>query len=716
MAKEQQNNELNESLQLSENTLSGLSSAVLLLSQIKGLVYEIASNPIAAPFAIRPVEQQIVNFINHVRKLKEELKQVNKEASTFNVLMKDPRTWGSIGAGSIALGLRIRSIKDEFEKLRLELYKIGGEKPGGAFGIGQENAFGLTKAQVEMQRKYGKEYADLYVQTVNTLQERLRREKINPEKQKELFEAITGLSQATGVDFARAIVVLQDKLGAFKTSTPEIVTSLKLIEEAWLKNETAIGSLNENLEASEELISEFIRKGMRLPDATRAVLELQRASSNLNLSVGGMLNLFKDLDAIQEFGSAGVQTRLKILAGLQTIPGGVPKEIKDILKKYKGLRPEEALFAMKYTEGGMKDYLTFMQQYFRAILPMKEGKVERIQLSKNEEQLRKEYFIPANIESAIKLAEAEDVSKIEDTKDLENFKQELEKISKNPIEALDESVQELLKRAGTWQDVLESLLSEVKLLVGSLDRLSDILEIAAYIFGGYSLFKWGRGILKGKIPGEGGIPETRPPFPGTGGGGRRIILPESSTSTTPVPTWSSEIPKTPTEPINWGEANKLKGTSTLSKGASKAAKGAVRIITEGAGKILGPLTVGLAGFSIAEDIKNKNYTEALWSGAELGASFIPVVGIPLSYGMYSYRTSPMMSEEEIAAKRPYRIHTPMLSPSIMLQDKSEANNLSPVTSHKVINVEAKVFIDSEQVASRVEQKINHSQSTTPSKP
>jgi hypothetical protein len=707
MAKEQQNNELNESLKLSENTLSGLSSAVLLLSQIKGLVYEIASNPIAAPLAIRPVEQQIVNFINHIRKLKEELKQVNKEASTFSVFMKDPRTWGAIGASSIALGLRIRSIKDEFEKLRLELYKIGGEKSGGAFGIGQENALGITKAQVEMQRKYGKEYADLYVQTVTTLQERLRREKINPEKQKELFEAITGLSQATGIDFSKAIVMLQDKLGAFKTSTPEIVTSLKLIEEAWLKNETAIGSLNENLEASEELISEFIRKGMRLPDATRAVLELQRAASTLSLSVGGMLNLFKDLDAIQEFGSSGIQTRLKIVAGLQTIPGGTPKEIIDILKKYKGLRTEEALFAMKYTEGGMKDYLTFMQQYFRAILPMKEGKVDRIKLSKNEEQLRKEFFIPANIESAIKLAEAEDVSKIKDTKDLENFKQKFEQISKNPIEALDESVQELLKRAGTWQDVLESLLSEIKLLVGSLDKLSNIIEIAAYVFGGYSLFKWSRGILKGKIPG-GGVPETPPPLPGTGGGGRRIILPESSTSTTPVPTWSSEIPKTPTEPINWGETNKLKGTSTLARGASKAARYA--------NKILGPLAIGLAGYSIAEDIKNKNYTEALWSGAELGASFIPFVGIPLSYGMYAYRTSPMISEEEIAAKRPYRINAPIPSPSTMLQDKSETTNLSPVMSHKIINVEAKVFIDSEQVASRIEQKINHSQSTTPSKP
>jgi hypothetical protein len=697
MANEKENIDLNDALKLETTSITTLSTAVGLLSQIKGLVYEIARNPIAAPLAVSSIEHQIVNFINNLKKTREELQKINREMSIF----KDPRTWTGIGSAALAVGFRIQYIKDELEKTRLSLYKIGGEKPGGAFGTGMANALGFTKEQARMQEMYGKQFVETYIRTVSTLQERLRRENMHPDKQKAMFEAITGLSEASGADFAKAIELIQDKLGAFNTNSVEVLTSLKMIEEAWLNQKTAIGSLNENIEAGTELISEFIRQGMRLPEATIKMLELNEAANHLHLTTNAMLDLFRNASVLQEFGASGVQARLKITGGLQTIPGGYPKEIKDILQKYKGLRPEEALFAMKYTEGGTKDYLTFMQAYLRAILPMKEGKVDTLTLAKNARQIEKEFFLPpGGLDTAIKLAEAEDVSKLKDEKSIEEFSKKLNEINRDPMNAFNDLLKEIVNAAGTWQDSMEALLKQIQLLVPQVGKLADAIEIAAFTIGGVSLLKGGKNWIKFIRDLLSGTKTTPTGGPTWGGGWTTTTTGEWGGG------WSGGWGTPPQPPVGGGIG---KTTLRLAKQAVKFAPAILSAYDATQAEERGDTgTSALLGVKSAAEgaLSFVPGGFAVSAAAEAVQRFIPAIMQQFKKPDMSMWTREQIEDYE---KR-YGFW------NIFKSGRVEGREEEKSKIQNNVNIEAKVFIDSEQIASRVEQKINQSKSTTSSKP
>jgi len=496
MAKETEGS-LGASLALSEAGLGTMTAAVGIISQIKGLLYDISRNPLAAPLAVLGVENQIGRVIQQIKNLKEESKKTNQEFS----LMKDPRSWMAVGSSVLAIGLRLRSIRDEIEKTRVSLIKMGGESTRGtAYGTGFEGAMGLTKAQLSMQSTYGKEFADQFKKTVEQMQSRVLREGMPASRQQKMFEVLTGLSMATGIDYGQAIATLQDHMSNYKVGSMEALSAVDLIRDAWNRGDTAIGNLNDNIESGTELLTEFVAQGMKLPEATRSMLEMNQAASQLGLTTQGMMQAFRSTSGLREFGQQGIQQRLQLMAGIQTT-GGMNNKMKDILSPFtkQGLRPEEAVFALQRSSPGK--FMEFMQQYARRVIPTtKTGEIDEISLAKNANQVIRSFqMVGMSLEDMTKLVRGETVDIKQPATTLND---KMRDVADRGLAQFDSKLNAVLESAGTWQESLDAMAKKLPMDFGLLSQsaifamtalggltfaagaLRDILRIRQTMMGG----------------------------------------------------------------------------------------------------------------------------------------------------------------------------------------------------------------------------------------
>jgi len=679
MAKETEGGNLGESLALSEAGLGTMTAAVGILSQLNSLLYTISKNPLAAPLAVIGVENQIGRVIQQIKKLKEEAKSTNQEFS----LMKDPRSWMALGSHVLAIGLRLRSIRDEVEKTRVSLIKMGGERGGTAYGTGFEGAMGLTKAQMSMQYTYGKEFADQFKKTVEQMQSRVLREGMPATRQQKMFEVITGLSMATGVDYGRAISVLQDHMSNYKVSSMEALSAVDMIRDAWNKGDTAIGNLNDNIEAGTQLLTEFVTQGMRLPQATQAMLEMNQAANQLGLTTDSMLQMYRSTAGLREFGQQGIQNRLRFTAMAQQL---MPKEMNAMLSPYtkQGLRSDEAMFAMQRMEPGK--FMGFLQQYARNVIPTtKTGDIDWIAMSKNSNQMIKEFqMLGVSIEDWGKLLRGETVN-IKQPADSLNDK--LKQIADNGLTQFDSKLNAILEAAGTWQESLDSMAKSLGLAsiaadaaaiaLGAVTLAGGLLADIPRLFG-----RLGGGGILGAL-GSGGAGGT-----GFGVGTSTVMstLPFESTAT--VASKFMRFAKIGSRVLGWA-------------GAVYSIYELIDSINANAPVIQKTRTI------LLEEERKKNqgfYTTPAGTLAQGTPTLPDVEHMSIKERAQYYNDMQQMGSVPASEKN-------TMAPSTVFPTKT--SNTPIFGMREPIVNQVNIYVDSEKIAARVKEQINHDQTTTP---
>lgn len=496
--------------------LQSLTEAASILTGLKTLLYEIARNPLLAPMAGLKLETQIVNLVNKIKTLKLETQAAGKEWSMMGNIVSNPRVWTGAGAAIFSLGLKMKSLRDEVQKTQLELYKIQG---GGALGVGgYGNAMALTRQTAAMQAQYGPEFAKNYRRTVMELQQRMLREKIPAAQQGKMFETITGLSTATGADYGKAVTHLQDSFAQYGMTVPKAVATTDMIRDAWLKGDTAIGNLNENIEAGVQLMKDFGEAGAGPEKAREAMLGAMKTAQELGITVATMMNMQRGSQGMSQVGMGGVQKRLELAKGFALT--GLSDKQQKILEKaqYKGMRPEEMMgVAQMMGEEGQKDYAIMMQEMARRALPMKNGAVNYQALAKHQSSIMAGERLGGNdMTMMASLAAAKDITETPGgAGGPEAFSKKLDAVTNQSLSQFDSGVQKAVEDAITWSEVLDG---QFKKLGVELGAVSDAMSTLTMVIGGLMFAGGTFGRLRGGVgvplPGGGG----GVPLPGGGGG------------------------------------------------------------------------------------------------------------------------------------------------------------------------------------------------------
>jgi hypothetical protein len=494
--------------------LQSLQEAASILTGLKNLLYDIARNPLLAPMVGMRIETQILNLVNGLKKLRTEASETNKTWGMLKGTLGDNNTMVRAGAGIFSLGLKMKSFRDEVQKTQLELYKVRG---GGAVGGGgYDNAMGFTRQVTSMQAQYGPEFSRNYKRVVIELQQRMTREGTGATQQGKMFELITGLSTATGTDYSRAITTLQDSFAQYGMTVPKAVASTDMIRDAWLKGETAIGNLNENIEAGVQLMKEFGDAGSGPDKAREAMLGAMKTAQELGLTVSAMMNLQGGGRGMSQLGMGGVQAQLEFKTASSLT--GLSKRQKEIVSKpmYHGRSIEEIMgFAQSRGKEGQTDYSILMQEQARLALPKQNGVYDpNLVESMRDRILTGTKLGGQNTAMMTGLANAKDIANyVPGGNASEAYNAKVASVTDKSFAEVDKGAQTLVESAITWSEKLDG---EIKRLGIELGAVSDAVSTLTMVIGGSMFLKGTVGNLGG---GKGGIP-----IPGGGGGGGGIIL------------------------------------------------------------------------------------------------------------------------------------------------------------------------------------------------
>ena len=508
--------------------LQSLTEATSILQGLKTLLYDIARNPLLAPVAGLRLETQIVNYVNKLKQLKAAAKDAGQEWSLMSNTLSNPRFYAGVGAGLMALGLRMKSFRDEVQKTQLELYKIQGVGATGAGGYG--NAMGLTKQLAAMQAQYGPEFARNYRRTVMELQQRMSRENMPKPQQSRMFETITGLSTATGADYGRAVSALQDSFAQYGMTVPKAVATTDMIRDAWLKGDTAIGNLNDNIEAGIQLMKDFGESGAGPEKAREAMLGAMQTAKELGITVSAMMDLQRSGRGLAQIGMGGVQRRLELAKGFALT--GLSDRQREILGKeqYKGMRPEEMMgVAQMMGREGQKDYAVMVQEMARRSLPMKNGEVDWRRLASHQGSIiAGERMAGLDTQMMIRAATAPTLTAGVAGGGIEGYEKKLNAVTNQTLNQFDSGLQKAVEDAITWTEAIDGWVKKMGVDFMAVAEFASTAAIAlgaaAFAASTFARIRgWGGGGMM--LPGAGGIA-------GGGGGGGAMGFGGSWTTTT----------------------------------------------------------------------------------------------------------------------------------------------------------------------------------------
>ena len=210
MADETQN--IGENLELSEGSVETLGAAAGILTQIKGLLYDISKNPLVAGSATVYMSSKIANLVKEYKNLNKELEENKKSLGALNAMWQDPRVKAFAFSTIASLAFKLRDLRREVAETASKLYVSIDQSKNPMV-----KSTNVMRTALDLQVKYSKEFKDVYLETVKTLETRLRADNgmggDDNIKRTELLEKITKVSAVTGIDFSKAIVRIQD---AFK--------------------------------------------------------------------------------------------------------------------------------------------------------------------------------------------------------------------------------------------------------------------------------------------------------------------------------------------------------------------------------------------------------------------------------------------------------------------------------------------------------------------
>jgi hypothetical protein len=728
-------------LSLSAAEVATLSAAAGALHEVNSVLGNIARNPLIAGVVLVNAQQRLGEYINKWRELKKEIDQNTTGFNKITSLLRDPKL--AVASGTIlSIGLRFRALTEEINKTAVALYKVTGNIGAGQQGFAQN----LIKTQANLLSQYGREFSDQYARTVQTLQRRISKEGVSSE----LLKTITGLTIATGTDYAKAVEDLQDSFSMYGLTVDRAVGYTEAIRESWRKGDTAIGNLNDNIELGISLMKKYKEMGLDVGQSAKAALQMLQVAGQLNLTVGETQRLSSNLQQIGRFGQEGMQARLRLRAGIQHV-GMNAQQTKMLEEAGLSKMPiDEAMFVLQNESPGK--FASFMQQHARQALGVKEGEeINFRKLAPKRTQIQKEFgFGGFGFEDIVELAKGKtiDVTKLKTSQEQEQLLAgKIHDVSTKTFEEFDKGLSDLVADARKWSEWIEGSFKNItNVSYGLFGQFTNLLVAVGSLGVAISTVSRILTMMKMPIPTP---PTTVPPPTGYGGG---------YTSTLGGYTYTYGGGGTPPPPAGGGTPAPVPppgGGGIIARGGGRFMRGAGNAFN----RIYGNPMVTMGGFAanaIAAQFLEQPQS-AVESGLTTAAGFVPFGTVAAVAGQQAgkHLVAPLLqkifgkSGEDVVAGGIGGEEDPAIAElkkmamagnkdaSLELQ-KTIARNEQMKSKNAIfiekynkqygggtggsrdanapsINNQINVYLDSEKIAARVEEKQNFLATTKPNK-
>ena len=521
MADETQN--IGENLELSEGSVETLGAAAGILTQIKGLLYDISKNPLVAGSATVYMSSKIANLVKEYKNLNKELEENKKSLGALNAMWQDPRVKAFAFSTIASLAFKLRDLRREVAETASKLYVSIDQSKNPMV-----KSTNVMRTALDLQVKYSKEFKDVYLETVKTLETRLRADNgmggDDNIKRTELLEKITKVSAVTGIDFSKAIVRIQDAFKQYGIDGTKAFAITRMIQKAHEDGAVAIGNLDDNMELSIELLEQYQNQGEDTTTALKNMLATQRAFSNANLTIPQARQITESQNKLGAFGEGGNDARLAFVAAIKA-GGGLTNNMKDILfgENLEKKPLTDALFILANRIGGMAKIGQMQQSGLRRVLgvpenqttPLTSKQLEAIapMLTQYKGSFMMQGLAPGADFGTINKMLGLDFTKPntkQDNLEVENkYAAELESITTDTLPAFAKDIDAIATSMGNWLDSLTGWLNEKLLASGAATIPTSITNGVGIGAGALGTYYGGKfAISQGKKLFEKGIAEA----------------------------------------------------------------------------------------------------------------------------------------------------------------------------------------------------------------
>jgi hypothetical protein len=466
-----------EALTLGEVGLSSLGSTVNLMTQIKDLLYQISSNPLLAIGGSIMMERQLGTLAKYLVSIKQEAKDAGGSMKLLQSIVSNPTSMMIGGNALLALGLRLRGVRDELEKgsVAMTRYIRDGMTP-------MQMSTNLTKQQIQKQIDYSKDFADQYGESFKKARNILTKDpafKGNKENQDRMLEIITGLSIGTGADMGDFLQRYMQKFSKVGGNTPMAMGFANEIRKGMDAGDLSFDNLNSQLETAIELMEQFQRTGMDMSSSMAAAFQMLKIGGKLGLSNADLQVVSQLQQNLATPGRAGIEERVKLFGGYSR--HGTSAQGKEDLARAAGFKNAAEMdksggvgqekFATAIQGMARNDpagFMRFMQGYVRNIVKQNPYAIEG-----QGKQLETEFFAGANRELITTLAGSNQLEagfgNMNDN--IKKLNDATEKMKSAHLKDIDPEFDAILRKAGTWLESIGGFFKSVS--VGLSSALGD---------------------------------------------------------------------------------------------------------------------------------------------------------------------------------------------------------------------------------------------------
>lgn len=460
--KDRAGNAVVDGLSLSEESMGTLGAAAGILTQLKGVLYDIAKNPLIAGTTLVYLSSKVKTVTDSFLKMREEIKANNKEMGTMNALWKDDRGKAFVIGTIASIALKLRELRREVAETTTQLYSALGttNNPIAA-------TTNIIQKQLDMQIAYGKKAGDQYIETVRELEARLKREAAfggeTNDKRSDLLSKIALVSTTTGVNFEKAIRLVQDSFKQYSVDGTRAFGVTEMMRKAIENGDTAIGSMNENMEFGIELLQRYSRAGDSFSQAITKTMTTQLMFAKMGMTVPQAQALISNQENVGEIGMGGMNKRLGMMGAIGRI--GMSDDMKAILKKngLDNMPLMNSMFVLSHLSD-QADFFKFQQSFARRTLGLKGGEGMTLEkwksLASPEKQANVGFALEnfgMTTEQAVNLATQKDITKPpeKEVKDyMAQLSDEVKYINEHSLPEFETTLQQIGKDLQNWLDSL----------------------------------------------------------------------------------------------------------------------------------------------------------------------------------------------------------------------------------------------------------------------
>jgi hypothetical protein len=469
MAEEEKPNSADTSAALTGATLASMQSGISLLTQMKGLLYDMSKNPLTATFAVYQLNKQLETVVGALRRVRDESKAagggIKGAFNSQNVTM--------VSAAVLGVVMNLKTLRQEINQTRLSLYAVRGGDMSGEGGFAA--AFGFTKKTLDLQYKYGKEFVQLYMKTVNDIGYRLKYEKdMTASRKEDYLELVAGLSR-TGADYSRFISQLQDTFAQYGNTMEMALAETVMLHDMWASGNSVMGNLNDTMETNIRLMTDM-GKNMGPHQAMANIQQLNLVARQLKLSPQGMVEMYERNNTLVGQGQEAATARQHLAMFLEPLKNN--PVIKAAFKPYtdKGQSMADALGAMQAQDPGK--LAAVQQQYARSLLPTTpDGKIDYARASSFQYQsfLKPRVSPGYDVPSMLQLGMSEDID-ISKLTPGQSIDAKMKEIADKNLADFAKALDDMIAKAASWQDALDAFFKQFKMMGPMQDVLGTGID------------------------------------------------------------------------------------------------------------------------------------------------------------------------------------------------------------------------------------------------